>query len=339
MKSTYLASQFEHHLNQVRKQMHKNTHREPPHLATDIPATIPEFYAELEYPFTDSKTNQPIKTLAPYQLRTIENHLKYQKLLVLKSQKIGLSSLGIVMTLFHALTDCQGYEIVVLAQNKDKAIQHGRDMRKFLLGSAKYRNYLIQKSYPEMGLLRDEVTKMTEIYIHNRSNFRNPTQIHILSPSVGALASLKRVKFAWCSDITLVKDVAERQQLYFLALMSRLILTEGPVFIECPTVGHLGPIYQIDDNYQQKIKAGITPGKYDFHVDRIPVMEAVKAGLMSEEAVEALRQEHGNMFGALFEANWFAGDNVWYQKDQMVIDSQANYYVEDGEDDQRPSSS
>ena len=57
-----------------------------------------------------------------------------------------------------------------------------------------------------------------DIYIHNRKDLSTPTQIHILSPSATQIASLKRVKMAWCSDITLVKEVAERQQTYFMAL-------------------------------------------------------------------------------------------------------------------------
>lgn len=298
------------------------------YLESDIPDDIEEFYHELGDPFIDSKTNENIHELAPYQKRTIQNHLNHQKLLVIKSQKIGLSSLGIVIALWHALRDCQGFEIIVLAQSKEKAIQHGRDMRKFLSDS-KYKDYLITKPSEIRGLLRDEVTKMTEIYIQNRKDPQRPTQIHILPPSATQIASLKRVKFAWCSDITIIKDVADRQNLYFLAMMSRLILTEGPVFIECPAVGHLGPIWQIDDDFQKKMKAGEEIGEYDFYVDRIKVQEAVDAGLMTPEAVQALRTQHGPMFGALFEGDWFAGDQAWFNRNQFEPNELMNYYVED----------
>ena len=180
-----------------------------------------------------------------------------------------------------------------------------------------------------LGLLRDEMTKMTEIFLQTRNSPGNPTRIHILSPSTGSIASLKRVKFAWLSDVTMVKDVAERQKEWFATLMSRLILTDGPVVIECPTVGHLGPIWQIDDDYQKLKRDGYKFGKFDFFVDRCRVQEAVDAGLMTPAAVEALRREHGPMFGALFEADWYAGDSTWYNKEQIVESKEATDFADD----------
>ncbi len=279
-------------------------------------------------PFVDSKTNERVTKLAKYQKRALKNHLKHLKFLLLKGQKMGISSLFIVATLWHALTDCQSYELIVLAQSKEKAIDHGRDMRR-MLANSKFSNYLIQKPSDAPGLLRDEITKMTEIYIQTKNDPGNPTRIHILSPSATQIASLKRVKYAWLSDVTLVKDVAERQQLWFAALTSRLILTDGPVIIECPTVGHLGPIWQIDDNYQKMMQAGEKPGEFDFFVDRLKVQEAIDEGLMTPGAVDALRKEHGPMFSALFEADWFAGDSVWYNKQQFVQTDEATQFMED----------
>lgn len=297
-------------------------------LPRDIPGTISAFYEDLGNPFQDSKTGHHVKKLAPYQHRTIDLHMKHLKLLILKSQKIGLSSLCIIITLWHALTDCKGFELIVLAQSEDKAIQHGRDMRQIML-SSRFKDYMITKPSQVPQALRDQVTTVTNVFLQNPDDPAHPTQIHILPPSATQIASLKRVKFAWLSDITFVRDVATRQNLYFLALMSRLILTEGPVIIECPTIGHLGPIWEIDNRFQQMQKAGQTPEKYDFHVERIKVQEAVDAGLMREEAVEALRREHGPMFGALFEADWFAGDQAWYTQDMFKESRLATYYVED----------
>ena len=330
MKDSNIARDFSKYERHISKLILAPRKQEPPKLATDIPDDIEKFYHELGNPFRDSKTDEPITKLAPYQKRTLRNHRKYKKLLVLKSQKIGLSSLGIVIALHHALTDCQGFEIIILAQNKDKAIQHGRDMRKILAASKKYRNYLIQDRATNLGLLRDEVTKMTELFIHNRHEINNPTHIHILSPNAGAIASLKRVKFIWASDITLVEQIKERQESYFMALMSRLILTEGPVFIECPTVGILGPIFNIDQKFQERKKANIPRQEHDFYVDRINVYEAVKAGLMTPAAVESLKKEHGPTFGSYFMADWYAGENSWYTQKQMdKVNADMNYYVED----------
>ena len=81
-----LAKEFDKQINHVTKQMRSHERNRPLSLAKDIPDDIEKFYAELEYPFRDSKTDEPIKEFAPYQKRTVENHRKHKKLLVLKSQ-------------------------------------------------------------------------------------------------------------------------------------------------------------------------------------------------------------------------------------------------------------
>ena len=205
------------------------------------PPTVEEFYQELGCPFEDSKTGDSITELAPYQLRTCENLRRHRKLLILKSQKIGLSSLGIVATLHEALTRCQGYEIIILAQSSDKVVEHGRDMVKFLENS-RYSEYIIAKQAQVPGAVKNEVCSQYHIYLQNRdlTSVRS-THIYLLYPTSRQIASLKRVKYIWASDITIVDDTVKRQESVFMALLSRLILTEGNVFIECPTVGHLGP--------------------------------------------------------------------------------------------------
>ena len=299
------------------------------------PPTVEEFYADLGCPFEDSKTGEHIINLAPYQLRTLENLRRHRKLLVLKSQKIGLSSLGIVATLHEGLTRCQGYEMIILAQSKDKVVEHGRDMVKFIENS-KYSDYLIAKQHQVPGAIKSEVTSSFHIYLQNRDlTSVRPTHIYLLPPSSRQIASIKRAKFVWASDITIVEDVAEHQQSTFMALLSRLIMTEGNIFIECPTVGNLGPIYTLDRKFQNAVKAGILDEKtgkvlrpqdmppavaeHTFFVDRIPVREAVECGVMRKNAVEALRIEHGPMFPAYFEANWFAGDSAWFGPEQLAI--------------------
>lgn len=303
------------------------------HLNLPIPPpSVADFYQELGCPFIDSKTDEPVRTLAPYQHRTLANHEKYRKLLVLKSQKIGLSSLGIIMTLHHALTDCQGFQIIILAQSIEKSEEHADDLVKILKASPKYRDYLIGKptdNQSRMGTKRDK-TRVQQVMIQTRNKRRQATRIYVLPPTAPAIASLKRVKYIWASDITIIRDLPERQKLYFQALTSRLILTEGKIFIECPTVGHLGPIYDLDEKFQALRKAGRLPGEHEFYVDRIKVQEAVDAGLMTQAAVDSERAEHGPMFDSFFNADWFAGDSVWYKKDQLSrTTSWATSLVED----------
>ena len=304
-------------------------------MSLPVPPSDPfEFYKDLGCPFTDSKTDEPIKVWTPYQFRTADNHARHVKFLLLKSQKIGISSLGIVLTILQALTTCQGYDLIILAQSNDKAIEHARDLKKFLANS-RYSDYLITKQWQNPGPIKEEVSSTFHIYLQNRDlTSVSNTHIFVLPPSTGKIASIKRVKYAWCSDITVVDTIPERQRSYFMALISRLILTEGKVFIECPTVGRLGPIYELDQNFQDNVNAGVLdketgavlkPDVLDpatarnmFFVDRIRVQEAIDCGMMDKSAVEALKIEHGPMFPAFFEADWYAGESAWFGHDQLT---------------------
>ena len=122
------------------------------------PERLEDFYQDLGCPFTDSKTDETITKFTPYQLRTAENLRQHRKLLVLKAQKIGISSEGIVHTLLRGLRDCQGFDMIVLAQSNEKAVEHARDMKKFLANS-KYKDYLITKQWQNPGPIKEEVSR------------------------------------------------------------------------------------------------------------------------------------------------------------------------------------
>ena len=276
------------------------------------PDDIPEFYRSLGCPFLVSKTNERVTELADYQLEAIELHLRHRKLLVLKGQKMGLSSLFLLVYLWHALTDCQGYEMIIIAQSEPQAMQHADDLKKMLKGS-RYRDYLIEnpRKYGE-DLLATQRTTAHHIYVANRDG-GEPAMIHILSPRATRTASLKRVKAIFASDITFVSELEERQNLYFAALEARLTMTEGPIVIECPTVGlHYGPPWTIDKEYQEKMRAGIEPTEHDWHVARLPVQRAVDAGVVNPAILEPLRQQYGPLYDGLYNTIWQTGGDTWY---------------------------
>src|SRR5690349_21058250 len=114
-QKTFLSGGFQANnqylLKKLDKVMDKIIDTEVLNLPQDVPDGIQEFYDELGHPFFDSKTKAPIIKLAKLQLRFWNLHRKYKKLLVLKSQKIGISSLCILICLWHAFTDCMGMEI------------------------------------------------------------------------------------------------------------------------------------------------------------------------------------------------------------------------------------
>jgi len=203
------------------------------HLPTDVPGLekFQKFYEELGMPFFHSLTKKQIKKLSPLQMRIIKLHIKHRLLEILKSQKIGISSLCILITLWHALTDCQGMELIINAQSDDQAKTHAQDFRRILAGSEKYRDYLITSQYTSLGLLKDEVTKVHTIYLHNPKNPRMPTKIIVVGMSPGALLSHKRVGFIWSSDITISQLTAQKKQEVWAAMLSRLANSLGPIIV------------------------------------------------------------------------------------------------------------
>ena len=284
-----------------------------------VPDNILDFYQELGCPFRDSKTDERITKLTDYQHRFIQNHMDYRLYLQLKGQKMGISSLGIVILLWEALTRCAGYELVVIAQNHEQAKDHAHDARLFLSDS-KYKDYVITKKHQVPGLLGDELTKIKRIYLVNPNGGR-PTRIHILSPSPGQVASLKRVKFIWASDITFSELTAPAQEKYFRTLTSRLVLTEGTIMIECPTMGALGPIFKIEEDWKAQVEAGIPIKRHDWFVDHMYVTEAIAAGVVTQEIIDAERKKNPGMFDALYMCKWFHGGNTWYEEGQFKWDN------------------
>ena len=285
-----------------------------------VPDNVVDFYRGLGCPFRDSKTDERITELTDYQHRFIRQHLAHRLYLQLKGQKMGISSLGIVILLWEALTRCAGYELVVIAQSHDQAKDHAHDARLFMADSI-FRDYVITKKHQVPGLVGDELTKIRRIYLVNPKGGR-PTRIHILSPSPGQVASLKRVKFIWASDITFSDLTAPAQEKYFRTLTSRLVMTEGSIMIECPTMGAPGPIYQIEEDWKAQVEAGIPLGRHDWFVDYMYVTEAIAAGVVTQEAIDAERKKHGPMFDALFMCKWFHGGNTWYKEEQFRWDTE-----------------
>ena len=185
-----------------------------------------KFYTELDHPFFNSYTKEIVYKLAPLQKQIWLHHILHKLIIILKSQKIGISSLCILITLWHALTDCRGMELIINAQTDEQAKTHAQDLRRIIKGSSKYKDYLIDTSYVGLGLLKDEVTKVHTIYLHNPLKPTNPTKIIVVGMSPGALLSHKRVGFIWSSDITISSLTAATKQDGWGAMQSRRANTQ-----------------------------------------------------------------------------------------------------------------
>lgn len=284
----------------------------------DIPDDLQEFYDDLGKPFFHSLSREQIERLAPLQAEFWKHHRQFKRLIILKSQKIGISSICILITLWHALKDCRGMELIINAQSDEQAKTHAQDLRRIIMNSEKYRKYLITKQFTEIGLLKDEQTKIHQIWIHNPSDPRHPTKIIVAGMSPGALLSHKRVGFVWSSDMTISDKTPQKQYEVWGAMLSRLANSQGPCIIECPTRAPTGPVFDADERYLKQIENGDKIDmENDFHVFRYTYELGIRDGFFTMDFIEAEKRRLGPLFGAFYMANWFASGSTWYKPEHF----------------------
>ena len=273
-----------------------------------------KFYEELGMPFFHSLTKKTIKKLGKLQIDVWKLHVLHRLLLILKSQKIGISSLCILITMYHALTDCMGMELIINAQSDDQAKTHAQDFRRILAGSPKYKDYLITKHSAAMGILKDEVTKVHTIYLHNPINPKLPTKIIVVGMSPGALLSHKRVGFIWSSDSTISQLTSSKKHEVWAAMLSRLANSLGPCIVECPAREPGGPVYETFERYENQIanKEQLDP-ENDFHAFRFMYKLGIRDKFFTPEFIVSESRLLGPLFGTYYEADFFASGNTWYE--------------------------
>lgn len=282
------------------------------------------FYEELESPFFHSLTKMQITKLAKLQKDVWVKHLEHRLLLILKSQKIGISSLCILITLWHALTDCMGMELIINAQSEEQAKTHAQDFRRILAGSPKYKDYLITTQFSALGLLKDEVTKVRTIYLHNPKNPTMPTKIIVLGMSPGALLSHKRVGFIWSSDKTISQLTSAKKNEVWAAMLSRLANSLGPAIVECPAREPSGPVYDTWERYENQLEneIDIDPNN-DFFCYKFKYQLGLRDGFFTEEFIESEKRRLGPLFGTFYEADFFASGMTWYLEEHFANRSDA----------------
>jgi hypothetical protein len=269
-------------------------------LPRDIPHHPQDFYADfglLKHP----KTGQPVPRLTAYQIDTWIAGFYHKYRLAVKSQKIGLSTSVLLEDFQHAITDCIGHELLLIAQTIPHAREHLYTLRRMILQSKKYSPYLISKPTQVEMAMRDEVTKVTVIYIHNPDNPRKPTRIIGLGANEASIWSWKEVKFIHISDLAVVNKTDYSGVIS--AALTRLANTDGSMIIESPPFGTHGKIYEI---YQQS-KLHTKSPEGQFWTTTIPAREAVQAGLISQEFLDGERVRLGHMYPAYYEAEFLVG--------------------------------
>jgi hypothetical protein len=206
----------------------------------NIPLDPQDFYNDFGL-LLHPKTGEYVTELTDYQYKIWknENNAKYR--VVIKSQKVGISTSALLEDFQKSITTCKGKDILIIAQTQSHANEHLRTLKNLILNSEKYRQFLITN--PSELLLREEKTKVGVAYIKNPDNSLQPSRIIALGSSEGSIWSWKNVGHIHFSDITASKLVDDSS--LFAAAFSRLANTDGTMLIETPPRRPVGKVYEI----------------------------------------------------------------------------------------------
>lgn len=269
-----------------------------------IPTDPQEFYKDLGL-YPHPQTGEPVPKITAYQEDVWKAGRFHRYRLVVKSHKVGITTSVLDEDFQHALTDCRGFEILVIAQSIQHARNHLETLRKRILQSQRYRGYLMTR--PTETVLKDQVTKVTVLYIRNPDNKYRPTKIIGLGSNEAGLWSWKEVHHIHMSDIAVVNKTDYSGVIS--AAMTRLATTSGSMIIESPPYGPRGKIYDI---YKQskimKAEESVQQSpESQFWVTMITAREAVAAGLIKQEFLDGERVRLGHLYPAYYEADFNIG--------------------------------
>jgi hypothetical protein len=268
-----------------------------------IPLEPAQFYDQLGH-LKHPRTGEEVKELTDYQVSVWKALQKLKRVLVVKSNKIGLSTSTLMADFQLSLLppsnplSCMGYDQLLIGQTIQHAKEHLYTLRKMILNSERYSKYLVTKS-TEL-LLRDEVTKVTVLFIRNPVNENQPSRIIGLGLSnAGSILSWKNVKHIHISDPTAAEgDYTEALN----AAMTRLANTNGSMIIESVPSGPSGKLYEMHQQFN-----GLPEREGQFKVFEIPASEAVRAGVITQEFLDQERDRLGVLYPQYYEAKFIAG--------------------------------
>ena len=261
-----------------------------------IPLDPQEFYKDFGY-LLHPKTGEYVTELTDYQYNIWNDKYTHKYRLILKSQKVGITTSVLLEDFQDAITRYKGKDILIIAQTQYHANEHLRTMKNLILNSEKYRQYLITN--PSELLLKEEKTKVGVAYIKNPDNVYRPTRIIALGASEGGVWSWKNVAKIHMSDIAATNLVDDSG--LFAAAFSRLANTDGSLIIETPPRGARGRVYEIFEQIQK--------GESEFSLHIVKANQAVEAGLISSEFLNAERQRLGYLY-----PQYYMADSIRYWK-------------------------
>jgi hypothetical protein len=288
----------------------------------DIPIPSRLFYHDFGH-LIHPRTGAEVQDLTDYQYKIWDDPSKYR--MVIKSQKVGLSTTSLLEDFQKALTTCKGKDILLIAQTQYHANEHLLTLKTHIINSEKYRKYLMRD--PSELLFKEEKTKVKVAYIKNPDNPLRPSRIIGLGMSEGAIWSWKNIGHIHMSDPTAseIKDDAP----LFAATFSRLANTSGTMLIETPPRGPRGKVFEI---YQQSLLEEQShpdkiPEEGKFKIFHVTAGDAVHAGLITEQFLNEEKRRLGALYPQYYESAFIAVSGNLYNQASIDKAVSLNYEV------------
>jgi hypothetical protein len=277
-------------------------------IAQSIPKDPQRFYEDFGL-LIHPRTKQPAPSLTSYQYEIWKHPARYK--LVVKSQKVGLSTSELLHDFQLALTTCLGQDILIIAQTLQHSREHLNTLKFLIANSEKYAQFLITK--PTEMLFKEMNTKVGIAYIKNPFNQNAPTRIIALGSSEASVWSWKNVAHIHASDLAALDKKDDKR--FFGAMLSRLANTNGSIIIETPPRGMANSIYDI--YMKSRLKQDTENIEGQFKVWQVPAREAVAAGLITQEFLDSEKVNQGALYPMLYEAEFISGGGNVYNLDAI----------------------
>jgi hypothetical protein len=133
----------------------------------NIPLDPQEFYQDFGY-LLHPKTGEYVQHLTDYQYNIWNDKYNSRYRLVLKSQKVGITTSVLLEDFQDSITRFRGHDILVIAQSQNHANEHLRTLKNLILNSETYRQFLITN--PSELLLKEEKSKVSVAYKESRQS-------------------------------------------------------------------------------------------------------------------------------------------------------------------------